>query len=249
MSDAAAEPPRGARAIGPRRRRLYLLLGIFATILALGGIDVSRRPAPAAPVVRTWVFAGREPPLGISFLGTSLTAGETWPASVALRVAACSGRAVRATALGQPGGDSEWGSRFAVRSVSGSSDVLIVELATNDADLRHSMSIRASSANMTALFDTAQRRSPGLALYLLQMPNPQGPRAWIRPQIDAYQAAHEAVAVRHAATVLDFRGPDAAAGKFAADGLHPSPRWFDRTVVPSVARSICASLTSRPSRR
>src|SRR3546814_6044973 len=93
--------------------------------------------------------------------GTSITARGGWQEPLAAALSDGLARPVEIVKIGGPGQASDWGLANAERVGALKPNLVIVEFAINDADLRHWMGLDASRANTTALIRRLRRESPG----------------------------------------------------------------------------------------
>lgn len=188
-------------------------------------------------------------------LGTSLTGRQSWPGVLGRRLGECTGRAVELTVVALPGGTSSAALGQVDRISELRPDIATLEFATNDADRRRGLGLTRSVRNLTAIIDQLRASNKDVDILLLAMPDPLGWKAsLLRPDIDAYQAAHirearlrevEVVDVRHWSVELAARDR----GALMEDGVHPLPAALERLLVPPLQALACPAPARRESSR
>lgn len=186
-------------------------------------------------------FAGSAPKLRLLTFGTSLTADQRWPFDLAQHLAHCTGRALEARSIAMPGGDSGWGSAHAAQAAATLPDLAVIEFAVNDADLRHGVTLTASSENIRKIVAEIRRRHSRAHILLLATPQVTGFRHWLlRPRLDRYFDQLRDIARTQNVSFVDAR-PGWQSGLAskrilpAADGLHPDRASLSATLVPLLA--------------
>lgn len=220
---------------------LALLCGVGA-VLAFRPSPDTGPPAdrPLAP------FAVPPDPFRIAVLGTSLTARYDWPTRAGARLVACIGRPAEVTTVALEGANSDWGLGQIDRVAALSPDVVLVEFAINDADLRDGLSPLASTAAHAAIVTGLRDRLPRLRIGLMTMSPAQGPRGWLRPGLATRYATYRGLAAELDTGLLDLYPrwqalPPEARG-LAADGLHPDPDVAAGLILPALLPWLAAAV-------
>lgn len=175
-------------------------------------------------------------PFEILAIGTSLTAGQSWPAKLGEALALQTGRGVSVQVCALAGGSCRFFSSADVNPAR--FHAVIVELATNDADWRSAVSLSRSAATLRSILSAAP------AAIVVGMPDPVGVRAWfLRPLLGAYQRCAAVEAQRAGAGYADLRDRVRLLGaaerrRFVPDGLHPQSELLSRWVVPATAHLL-----------
>ncbi|MFN0115404.1 MAG: SGNH/GDSL hydrolase family protein [Paracoccaceae bacterium] len=181
--------------------------------------------------------------LRIVTFGTSLTARGTWPDDLGAALSGCLGRPVEVTRVAEPGASSAWGEGRLAEVIAARPDVLLIEFAINDADLRDGLWLNDSIARHDAILTQITSALPGTSVALMTMNPAFGARGWARPRLAAYYRAYDQLAARHKTGVIDLYAlwrarPDPRQG--IADGLHPDATTASALIAPAVAASVGA---------
>lgn len=203
-------------------------------LLAAALIAAAVAPASVAP-------AGGKPFNVVTF-GTSITARGGWQKPLAHALSQCMKRPVSVRAIGGPGQGSEWGLANVGRVNALKPDLVIVEFAINDADLRNWISPRSSRHNMMLL---AQRleAGPSQPRVVLMTTNPViGWKRLLRPRLERYYAEYHRVSAKRRVGLAngqnawsDLTGRQLA--QAIPDGTHPRPAVFTKIMVPHIVRA------------
>lgn len=206
----------------------------FAALLFYGPLETAQdRPLPELSLSE----ARR-----IVFLGTSLTADYDWPA----RFETCAKADISVVTVAKGGAGSDWG-RDQLEAVSAiDPDIVFVEFAINDADLRLGISRRESLENHQAILHHLGDRHPDAEIVLMTMNSAHGLRRYLlRPRLPAYYALYRELAVEFETGLLDlyprWRVLDKAA-RDQADGLHPSQSSAARVILPALSTYLAIPL-------
>ena len=231
-----------------RARRIAatgLLAGVVAAALALaaGLLPVGRTPAAPAdwPLPRLALSAA---PLRIVAFGTSLTQRPGWPEALQARLAACLDRPVTLVRVARTGAGTTWALGETAAVVAARPGLVLVEFATNDADIADGIGLAASRANHRALLDALAAGVPGVPVLLMTMNPVNGPlRQLQRPFLADYDAMLRELAAAHGLGLADlaprWRAAIAADPSLAPpDGLHPDPAAAAAVVAPPLAALI-----------
>lgn len=248
-------PGRGAAPVRPARSRRAWLVGLCGvTVLALGaGLLASAFgvPAPAAPVPP----ADRAPDLPASgpgagdgteivVLGTSLTSRSQWPDDVAEGVSRCRGGA-GVTVVAAAGQGSAWAVQQVDRIVDADPDVVLVELAVNDAALHRGVPLSRSRAIHERLLDDLDARLPQARVVLVTTNPVHGLRGAARPGLGSYYDMYRRLALARDLGLVDLHARWLAgqAGPLRTalpDGLHPSAQADRDVTAPEVTAVLCS---------
>lgn len=202
-----------------------------------GELPLPDAPLPALP-------AG-EGPLVLVALGTSLSARYAWPSVLAGRLAACLGRPVRAETVAGPGMGSAWGVEQLGRVRALAPDLVLVEFATNDSDLRLGTSLATARASHAAIIEGLRMAGRAPAIVLMTMNPAFGLRGLSRPMLAAHNAQLAALARLHGTGFVDlaprWRAAIAAEGQAALlpDGLHPTEAAQTRIMLDGLLPALC----------
>lgn len=182
-----------------------------------------------------------ERPLTVVALGTSLTHSGGWLKPLETQLSKCLHRSVNVLDFGRDGAISDWGVAVLEDVVHAGPDVILIEFSINDAALAKGISLRRSRENVKTIVLRLRDALPHLKIFLMTMSPTFGPRAWIRPQIDAYYDVYRTLAAELDVGYIDNLSnwnnlPELRAR--IPDGLHPMPEWAGRILVPSIVRAI-----------
>jgi len=207
--------------------RLAARLGLVlagAALMAMLWIDRLGGPGdrPIPPV------AGHHASLRIVALGTSLTHRALWPAQLAARLQACmpTGATAEVARVARPGARSNWGLAQADGIAATRPDLVIIELAMNDADLHDGLWLWQSRANHRALIARIRALSPTTGFLFLTSNPVTGWQKLVRPFLPLYQRLYGDLADSEGAGLVDGFGRWKRYGDLAAlggDGVHPDP--------------------------
>jgi lysophospholipase L1-like esterase len=216
-----------------------------ATVLAIEPDEPRDRAAP--PLSKRL-----DKPIRVTFLGTSLSAPSryTWPDEVGRHLAARTGLPVDVRRVTEPGATSTWGSRQIDNVLSTDPDVVVIEMAVNDADVRHRLTLHASVAQHEHILAGLTGRQGHPAIVLLTMNPATGIRAWARPFLSRFYAEYVALAERYDTGLVDLYARWLRLPHFErelVDGLHPSDVAATRMIVGPVVDSLEA-MTSQAMR-
>ncbi len=181
----------------------------------------------------------------IAFMGTSLTAGDPWPDLVAERLQKCTHHPVRALRFAQGGATSVWGLTQVEAVIAAAPDMVLMEFAINDADLRRGLSLAGSRDAHRAILARVKQGLPKAQVVLLTTNPALGLRRLLRPRLPAYYALYHRLAVDHWTGLVDLTPrwlamPDMV--QALTDGLHPSPKATAEVVVPAITSYLARVL-------
>lgn len=223
--------------MGYRRAAIALPgVAVVAFLLLARGEDTA--PQDIAPAPR----AVPDRPLRLTAFGTSLTRNGVWPEAVAETLAACLGRPVAVARVAEAGVNSGWGVEQAAAVAATAPDLVLIEFAINDADLRDGVGIRQSQANLRAILALLSgTRTEALPVIASTSPA-TGLRGWARPFLGRYEAAARNVAAESGAGFFDgaARWRAVLAPGDLPDGLHPAAEAERRVLVPALTAYLGA---------
>lgn len=233
----------GSRQAGWRRARA---LGLLAAALGalLYGVEGARSAPPSAPIDRALTpvsparAAGER--LRLVAFGTSLTAHYDWPDALAAALERCRGAPVRMERIAMGGADTAWALAALPRVLAAAPDVILIEFAVNDADLRRRTGLATSRARHLALVDTVRAALPETRIVLMTMSPATGFKRLLRPRLPAYNAMLHALARAEGLGLADLA--PRWHGVTLPDGVHPRPEDAARIIVPPLTALLGASL-------
>jgi acyl-CoA thioesterase I len=210
----------------------------IAVIAGLGSLFLVPPPPedavdrPLAPLS----LAG-DAPVTIVFMGTSLTAGDPWPDLVVERLQACVTHPLRAQRIAEGGVTSGWGLSQIEAAIAAAPDLVLLEFAINDADLRRGLSLSDSRDNHRALLARLKEGLPEARIVLMTTNPATGLRRLLRPRLADYYALYRDLAAEMDVGLIDLYPrwlalPRAAQG--LTDGVHPAPDSAASVIVPVV---------------
>jgi lysophospholipase L1-like esterase len=176
-------------------------------------------------------------------LGTSLTARGGWSEPLAAALSRCEGKPVSVTLIALPGATSSWGRRQIERVLAAGPDLVLIEFAVNDAAIHNFVSLAQSRENIRAIIAALRRQQRPPKIHLMRMNPVHGAKAWLRPSLASYEAAHRDMAREQGAGFIDHRAAwsrvsEADRERLIPDGLHPDPREAGEIIVPTLVRSL-----------
>ncbi|MBT8408057.1 MAG: SGNH/GDSL hydrolase family protein [Alphaproteobacteria bacterium] len=243
--------PRAAFIVGA-----LVALAVMAAAAALWSRTQARLDTPLAPATALAGIPQLADPFRIAFIGTSLTADTSWPSAAAARLQACLGRPVSARVFAKGGATSGWGLSQAEPAGAAPFDLILIEFAINDADLRRGVSLSQSVANHETLISQLRRAQAGAVIAMLRLNRAYGTRGLLRPRLGAYERQLSQLFTSRANGVIDMR-PDWAAAIAAAqragtlpavlpDGLHPTDTAALQINAAGVADAVSAAAGRGP---
>lgn len=180
--------------------------------------------------------------LKIVVLGTSLTARYDWPAQLETKLAACLDRPVEVETVARPGASVAWGVEQVATVLDLEPDLVLVEFAINDADLRDGVG-RNRARELTTYLLAALAAAPAPPQVALMTMSPaQGLRGWLRPELARRYGDYRVLAAAAGTGLVDLyprwlARPRAERG-LGDDGLHPDPGVVAEMIVPVLAEYI-----------
>lgn len=242
MPSWSGRPSRPLRAV-----LLLLLLVLLAGVLwAAGraaGLYAGEPSAPAHRIPDQAAVPG-EGPFRIVALGTSLTARGDWPDQLAQALSDCAGRPVTVERVAKAGAGSNWGREQAAAVLALAPDLVLIEFAINDADLRDGVSLVRARDSHLALIGALEDGRPALPLMLMTMSRAEGLRGLMRPWLGAYHAQYRDLAAGQGLGLIDLAPLWAAAlaagrgAELLPDGLHPTDAAVAEIALPVMVAQI-----------
>ena len=173
----------------------------------------------------------------IVFMGTSLTAGYSWPDLVASRLQACLAASLHVLRMAEGGVTSVWGLARIEAVIAEAPDLVVVEFAINDSDLRLGLSLQQSRDNHRALLSRLKQALPEARIILMTTNPATGLRRLLRPRLASYYALYHDLAAEMDLGLIDLYPrwlalPQAA--QALTDGVHPSTESAVAVIVPTV---------------
>jgi len=220
--------------------RWVLLIGAVALVGSVVTLVVLElRRMPASPHDREIAYSpGPAGEVAISIVGTSLTAYYDWPDLLADRLETSLDRPVRVSRVAKGGETSGWGLQNIGDIVSQAPDIVLIEFAINDADLRRRISLGTSIENHRRLIAGLRRADPSVAIVLVTMSPAYGLRRALRPRLAGYYDAYRQIAQDTDTGLIDLYPrwlADDARRQAIPDGVHPTEAASSNLIVPTVA--------------
>ena len=221
-------------------RSIYSAALIFCAVGIVILMPRDHLPVQDLPIAP---WADGKTPRHVVAFGTSLTAGNGWPDRLGDALATCFGHPVVVDRVALPNAGSDWGLGAVPRVVALSPDVVVVEFAINDADLRDGVSLAQSRLQHIALFDVLAHELPDARIVAMTMSPAFGPRGWIRLRLGRYYAQVVEVAHIKRIALFDFypRWRAIDTRSLLPDGLHPTnaatQRIMGKVMLQSVSRA------------
>lgn len=181
----------------------------------------------------------------MTFVGTSLTATSNWPDNLLKRLAECLPYPPEISRVARPAATSRWGLSQVKQIAETRADIVIIEFAINDADVRIGQTLRASLATHEAMIDALEIALPEASIYLMTTNPALGRAAGRRPALQAYYQSYETLAERRDLGLVDayrrwlLLGD---LGEVIADGLHPRNEVATQVIVPALVPIIAETL-------
>ncbi len=177
-------------------------------------------------------------------LGTSLTANYRWPHELAEQLSQCLARKVDIEILAVAGANSNQAVKQFTSRKFRKPDIVLVEFASNDANIFHGVDLGKSQSNHEALLGRIRWDVPGTQVVLMTMNPAFGPRGWIRPQLNKYYEMYREFATYSNVPLVDLAPTwnETLAGTDymvqLPDGLHPTQTAASRIILPAVLNKI-----------
>ncbi len=139
---------------------------------------------------------------------------------------------------------SRWGLAQTPKLIADRPDVLLIEFAANDANLRRFVSPSESRSNHEEIIRAVRKAHPRARIFLIAVSPTWGARGfWIRPWLDRYYGLYALLAENEGVHFIDAR-PQwgiSTIRETVPDGLHPTPQAMQQIVAPYVAQRVCAA--------
>lgn len=199
--------------------------------------------ATAAIIAATMTDSARAREFTVVAFGTSLTARGGWPEALETALRNCLQRPVSVVVVARPGATSDWAIAAVGDVLAAQPDIVLVEMAANDAALHRMMSMTSSRHNMSAVFRRLADQKSAPRVFNMAMNPVFGLRGVDRLFLDRYVNLHRKLALQSGAGFIDHRPvwanlPHARLRAAIPDGLHPVPVANAEIMVPTIARAI-----------
>lgn len=218
-----------------------------------GALDRDGRTAPvlasppAPSVTPSEILSERPgPELRLAVLGTSLSAGQLWPEALASALQTCLKRPTHIQVFAHGGAISSDAARYLPALIAAAPDLILIEYAINDADLRRRVSLGVSRQTHLDLIDSLRAALPDSRIVLMRLNRAYGLRALLRPRLAAYEALYAELSRHEDVALADLRPVWAEAlGETARraaipDGVHPIPEVAARIIMPALTSMLTA---------
>lgn len=176
-------------------------------------------------------------------LGTSMTANYQWPHELARELNRCFDQKIYIEVLATAGANSTQADyQFSSRK-NRMPDVVMIEFASNDADLLDGVTLDKSRLNHNRLLVRIREEVPRSKVMLMTMSPVFGVRSWFRPRLAHYYAMYRELAKNKDVVLVDIVN---GWNKFFVisgdeefpDGLHPRQSLASRIVLPEVLNQM-----------
>lgn len=177
-------------------------------------------------------------------LGTSLTANYQWPHELARQLSRCLARKVDIEILAVAGANSKQAAKQFSSRRNRRPDIVLVEFASNDADLLDGIGLDKSRSNHKALLGRIREDVPGAQVVLMTMSPAFGLRGWVRPQLFEYYEMYRGLAAYNDVPLVDLAptwSESLAATGYKVqlpDGLHPTQTAANRIILSALRNKI-----------
>lgn len=226
-------------------RRVIFWGGLAALVAGLMAIWVLPRTAPAPRDRPLAPLSGAAAPLHIVTFGSSLTAGNAWPDRLGTALSLCLDQPVLVERVAAPGANLRWGQAALDQVIARAPDVVLIEFAINDADLRDGVSLTQAKTRLEAILTRLRTELPQTQPVLLTMSPATGLRGWLRPRLAAHYAQVTEIAAAQDLGAIDLYPRWLAAGLTRAempDGLHPTDAATARVVDPALRAAFVTAM-------
>lgn len=173
--------------------------------------------------------------------GTSITARGGWQAALGQSLEQCLKQPVDVLTIGGPGQASDWGLANLGRVKALQPDLVIMEFAINDADLRHWMGLRESWRNTVTLIRQLREMKPRPRVVLMTTNPVTGWKRLLRPRLDQYYQQYRKISQHYGVPLIDAAAgwsrlpPPPRAGALP-DGVHPRPEILAAAILAGSKR-------------
>lgn len=168
--------------------------------------------------------------------GTSITARGGWQGNLQKQFEICLGQRVGIQIVGGPGEGSRWGLANADKVLVARPDIIIIEFAINDADIRNFTTLAQSQRNTIALIDRFQKELPGSVVVLMTTPKTHGWKNFLRPRLAGYYQQYRKISREKDLFLIDVDHewrelPLSKQKQAMLDGVHPDPMVLGQLVA------------------
>lgn len=175
--------------------------------------------------------------------GTSITARGGWQQALGQSLGQCLKQPVEVLAIGGPGQASDWGLTNVDRVKALQPDLVIMEFAINDADLRHWMGLDESRRNTVALIRQIREIKPGPRVVLMTTNPVTGWKRLLRPRLNQYYAQYRKISQVYRLPLIDVAAgwqelPLSLRSGALPDGVHPRPDILSRVILAQSKRIV-----------
>ncbi len=182
-------------------------------------------------------------PLLIAVLGTSLSAANDWPPALEARLKACRTGPTRIAVNAKAGASSAWGLSVVDKVFAGKPNLILMELAANDASLLKGMRLSQSRATHEAILARASKAR--IPVILMTMNPAYGAKRAARPGQASYRAMYHSLALDNRTGLIDtWPHWEALSGserkKAIPDGIHPQKDAAIKAMVEPILSVISA---------
>lgn len=194
--------------------------------------DIADRPLAPLPA---------EGPLTITAFGTSLTAKNDWPEALGRALTTCLGREVRIGRVALPGAGSAWGQGAVDRVIAQTPDLVLMEFAINDADMRDGVPLAVARQQHDTILTRLADALPDAQILMMTMSPAYGLRGWSRPFLAQHYAQYRDLAEAHATGLLDVHPRWLAAPQALRrfdDGLHPGDAAVREVLLAPLSEAV-----------
>lgn len=143
---------------------------------------------------------------------------------------------------------SRWGanSRWALKHIRSDvlrhrPDVIVIEFAINDADIRHEMSIGESEKNTETMIELAIDDNVDCQIWLMTSHVPSRRHKRLRPNLTDYYDMYKVLAKRNRLGLIDLYriwGPAPPARRYMPDGIHTNSAAAKEVILPAVLSQL-----------
>jgi acyl-CoA thioesterase I len=186
-------------------------------------------------------------------MGTSLTSGNSWVASLeqSLRATSSNPNQVHVVNVAVGGASSVNGLNTQMpAALAQKPDAVLIEFGINDAYLPYSITQEQSVAHLNNIIDQFKQQNPDVVIILQTMNNPvnnpAGDHLSQRPQIEAYYQnyrnlarARDLILIDHYPMWLNLYNTNPMLwNSYVPDGIHPNQAGNDAIVVPGIFKAL-----------
>jgi len=216
---------------------LCLAIGTWAVFSGTGSPELPRDRALPQTAGAAEMPNGPE---RITVLGTSLTALYDWSTRLEAVLSACLDQPVRITVIARPGTTIAWGADQVAMVAASAPDLVLVEFAINDADLRGGLSPAGAAQRHRDLIAALRAAiAPAPRIVLMTMNPARGPRGWMRPRLAAHYANYVDLARTADLGLVDLYPAGWLCRRMPADsrrtGCIPRQRWLPGSSCQSLS--------------